>query len=249
MSDLTDFTLSEARNALTKGDFTATELTNAYLQAIDAGNERLNAYISITADKARAMAAASDAKIAKGEGGALEGIPLGIKDLYATKGVHTQACSHILDGFKPPYESTVTQNLWDDGAVMLGKLNMDEFAMGSSNENSYYGPVVNPHRLRTCVSRRIVRRVGGGGGGETVRGGDGVGYGRVDPPAGGVHRHGGAEADLRALFPLGHGGVRLVARSGRADHADCAGCGDHAALDGEFRPEGFHQRGPCGAGL
>ncbi len=92
------------------------------------------------------MAAASDAKLAKGEGGALEGVPLGIKDLFATEGVHTQACSHVLDGFKPRYESTVTSNLWADGAVMLGKLNMDEFAMGSSNETSYYGPVVNPWR-------------------------------------------------------------------------------------------------------
>ena len=92
------------------------------------------------------MAAASDEKLAKGQGGALEGIPLGIKDLFATEGVHSQACSHVLDGFKPRYESTVTSNLWADGAVMLGKLNMDEFAMGSSNETSYYGPVVNPWR-------------------------------------------------------------------------------------------------------
>ena len=90
------------------------------------------------------MAAASDAKIAKGDAGPLEGLPLGIKDLYATKGVHTQACSHILDGFKPAYESHVTANLWRDGAVMLGKLNMDEFAMGSSNETSFYGPVASP---------------------------------------------------------------------------------------------------------
>ena len=94
------------------------------------------------------MAKASDDRIAKGEAGALEGIPLGIKDLFATEGEHTQACSHILDGFKPRYESTVTQNLWNDGAVMLGKLNMDEFAMGSSNETSYYGPVINPWRAR-----------------------------------------------------------------------------------------------------
>ena len=92
------------------------------------------------------MAKASDARIAEGKAGALEGIPLGVKDLFATKGIHTQACSHILDGFKPEYESTVTANLWADGAVMLGKLNMDEFAMGSSNESSYYGPVKNPWR-------------------------------------------------------------------------------------------------------
>ena len=90
------------------------------------------------------MAAASDARLAEGEGGPLEGLPIGVKDLYATEGVHTQACSHILDGFKPTYESTVTANLWRDGAVMLGKLNMDEFAMGSSNETSYYGPVASP---------------------------------------------------------------------------------------------------------
>jgi aspartyl-tRNA(Asn)/glutamyl-tRNA(Gln) amidotransferase subunit A len=102
--------------------------------------------VTVTGDKARDMAKASDARRAAGTVGALEGIPLGIKDLFGTEGVHTQACSHVLDGFKPRYESTVTANLWADGAVMLGKLNMDEFAMGSSNETSYYGPVVNPWR-------------------------------------------------------------------------------------------------------
>jgi aspartyl-tRNA(Asn)/glutamyl-tRNA(Gln) amidotransferase subunit A len=100
--------------------------------------------VTVTGDKAREMAKASDARRAAGTVGALEGIPLGIKDLFGTEGVHTQACSHVLDGFKPRYESTVTANLWADGAVMLGKLNMDEFAMGSSNETSYYGPVINP---------------------------------------------------------------------------------------------------------
>jgi aspartyl-tRNA(Asn)/glutamyl-tRNA(Gln) amidotransferase subunit A len=106
----------------------------------------LNAYVVETPDKALAMAKVSDDKLARGEGGALEGIPLGIKDLFATKGVHTQACSHVLDGFKPTYDSTVAANLFRDGAVMLGKLNMDEFAMGSSNETSYYGGVTNPWR-------------------------------------------------------------------------------------------------------
>jgi aspartyl-tRNA(Asn)/glutamyl-tRNA(Gln) amidotransferase subunit A len=124
----------------------AVELTDAYLGAIDAANDAFNAYVAVTHDKARDMAKASDAKLAAGKAGALEGIPLGIKDLFATEGVHTQACSHVLDGFKPRYESTVTANLWADGAVMLGKLNMDEFAMGSSNETSYYGPVKNPWR-------------------------------------------------------------------------------------------------------
>ena len=145
MTSLTNLTIAEARVKLKAREFSALELTDSYISAIDKA-KILNAYVAETPDQARAMAKASDARLAKGEGGALEGIPLGIKDLFATKGVHTQACSHILDGFKPGYESTVTQNLWDAGAVMLGKLNMDEFAMGSSNETSYYGGVTNPWR-------------------------------------------------------------------------------------------------------
>src|SRR5690606_10285970 len=148
MSDLTKLTIAEARRKLRAKEIKATEITDAYLAAINRANPVINAYIAVTPEKARDMAKASDAKLSKGEGGALEGIPLGIKDLFATEGVHTQACSHVLDGFKPRYESTVTANLWADGAVMLGKLNMDEFAMGSSNETSHYGPVVNPWRAR-----------------------------------------------------------------------------------------------------
>ena len=152
MSDLTHLTIAEARARLRGKEISATELTEAYLSAIDAFNPAFNAYVAVTHDKARAMAKASDARLAggeaKGEIRALEGIPLGIKDLFGTEGVHTQAASHILDGFKPRYESTVTANLWADGAVMLGKLNMDEFAMGSSNETSYYGPVKNPWRAK-----------------------------------------------------------------------------------------------------
>jgi aspartyl-tRNA(Asn)/glutamyl-tRNA(Gln) amidotransferase subunit A len=146
MTELTRLTIAEARTKLRAKDFTSAELTDAYLAAIDAANGELNAYVKVTPDKARAMARASDAKLASGNGGDLEGIPLGIKDLFGTEGVHTQAASHILDGFEPRYESTVTANLWADGAVMLGKLNMDEFAMGSSNETSHYGPVKNPWR-------------------------------------------------------------------------------------------------------
>lgn len=146
MTDLTSLTIAEARECLTKREIKATELTEAYLGAIDAANDKINAYVAITADAARNRAAESDARLARGEGRALEGIPLGIKDLFATCDAHTQACSHILDGFRPRYESTVTANLWADGAVMLGKLNMDEFAMGSSNETSCYGPVINPWR-------------------------------------------------------------------------------------------------------
>ncbi len=145
MSELTALTIAEARDKLKAKAFTATELTEAYIAAIESANDKLNAYVAVTPEKAREMAKASDARIAEGKAGALEGIPLGVKDLFATKGIHTQACSHILDGFKPEYESTVTANLWADGAVMLGKLNMDEFAMGSS-KCSYYGPVKNPWR-------------------------------------------------------------------------------------------------------
>ncbi len=148
MSDLIKFSLRATRDGLKNKDFSALEVTDAYLSAIDAANPKINAYVSIEAEQARAMAKQSDAQLAKGQGGTLEGVPLGIKDLFATKGTHTQAGSHILDGFKPEYESFVTNNLWADGAVMLGKLNMDEFAMGSSNETSYYGAVVNPWRAK-----------------------------------------------------------------------------------------------------
>ena len=145
MSELTGLTIAQARDELNSKGCSSKELTEAYVSAMEQARI-LNAYVVETPDVAFDMAKASDDRIAKGEQGALEGIPLGIKDLFATKGVHTQACSHILDGFKPTYNSTVTQNLFDDGAVMLGKLNMDEFAMGSSNETSYYGNVINPWR-------------------------------------------------------------------------------------------------------
>jgi len=161
MSSLTSLTIASAREGLRKKEFSALELTEAYIAAIEQARI-LNAYIVETPDKAREMAKTSDAKLAKGGGGALEGIPLGIKDLYATKGVHTQACSHILDGFKPTYESTVTANLWRDGAVMLGKLNMDEFAMGSSNETSYYGNVINPWRRKNSNAALVPGGSSGG---------------------------------------------------------------------------------------
>src|SRR3954463_7483068 len=147
MTDLTSLTIAEARDGLAKKSFTSRELTDAHLAAMEAARS-LNAFILETPDKAREMAQAADAKIAKGDGGPLAGIPLGIKDLFATKDVRTTACSKILDGFVPTYESTITSQLWRDGAVMLGKLNNDEFAMGSSNETSCFGPVVNPWRRR-----------------------------------------------------------------------------------------------------
>lgn len=162
MSELTSLTIAEARAKLAAKEIKAVELTDAYLSAIEAANGALNAYVAVTPEIARDMAKASDARIADGKAGVLEGIPLGVKDLFATKGVHTQACSHILDGFKPEYESTVTSNLWNAGAVMLGKLNMDEFAMGSSNESSYYGPAVNPWKAKASDEKLVPGGSSGG---------------------------------------------------------------------------------------
>ena len=147
MSDLTSLTLAEARDGLRGKKFSAGEIAEAHIVAV-ARAKALNAFVLETPERAREMAAASDARIAKGEAGPLEGIPLGIKDLFATEGVRTTACSKILGNFIPPYESSVTANLWRDGAVLLGKLNNDEFAMGSSNETSCFGPVQNPWRRR-----------------------------------------------------------------------------------------------------
>ncbi|MBZ0141344.1 MAG: Asp-tRNA(Asn)/Glu-tRNA(Gln) amidotransferase subunit GatA, partial [Pseudorhodoplanes sp.] len=145
MTDLTSLTIAEARDALKRKTVSASELADAHLRAI-ARARALNAYVLETPDVARAMAEQSDRRIASGEAGPLEGIPIGVKDLFCTKGVRTTACSHILHNFVPAYESTVTARLWRDGAVMLGKTNNDEFAMGSSNETSFFGPVISPWR-------------------------------------------------------------------------------------------------------
>ena len=145
MTDLTLLTLAEARDGLASKSFTSLQLTDAHLKAMEQARA-LNAFVLETPEQARAMARAADCRIGKGEAGPLAGIPLGVKDLFATKGVRTTACSKILGNFVPTYESTVTANLWRDGAVMLGKLNNDEFAMGSSNETSCFGPVGNPWR-------------------------------------------------------------------------------------------------------
>jgi len=146
-SDPTRFTIADARDALAGKQISATELAQAHITALTAATA-LNAFITETPDRALSAAETSDARIAAGEARPLEGIPLAIKDLFCTKGVRTTAASRILDNFFPTYESTVTQNLWDAGALMLGKTNLDEFAMGSSNETSYFGPVINPWRAR-----------------------------------------------------------------------------------------------------
>ncbi|MBO0737446.1 MAG: Asp-tRNA(Asn)/Glu-tRNA(Gln) amidotransferase subunit GatA [Alphaproteobacteria bacterium] len=166
MSDgsLLALSLAEARDGLVGKSFSARELALAYNDAI-ARAEPLNAYITPTPDRALAMADAADRRLARGEGLPLDGIPIAVKDLYCTKGVLTTAASHILDGFRPPYESTVTEKLWQAGAVMLGKTNLDEFAMGSSNMTSYYGPVENPWR-RPGDNRPLVP--GGSSGGSAA---------------------------------------------------------------------------------
>ncbi|MCW2243624.1 Asp-tRNA(Asn)/Glu-tRNA(Gln) amidotransferase subunit GatA [Azospirillum canadense] len=143
MAELTHLTMAGALDGLAKKDFTAVELAEAHVKAVETIRP-LNAFITETPDKALEMAKASDARRAKGEAGPMEGLPIAVKDLFCTKGVLTTAASHILDGFKPEYESTVTSNLWRDGAVMLGKVNLDEFAMGSANITSHHGNVISP---------------------------------------------------------------------------------------------------------
>jgi aspartyl-tRNA(Asn)/glutamyl-tRNA(Gln) amidotransferase subunit A len=164
MTVLTDLTIAAAREGLATKRFSARELTAAHVAAVEAVRP-LNAFITETPELALAQAAESDARLQRGEARPLEGLPLAIKDLFCTKGVLTTAASHILDGFKPPYESTVTQNLWDAGAVMLGKLNLDEFAMGSSTTTSYYGATENPWR-RAGDNRALVP--GGSSGGSAA---------------------------------------------------------------------------------
>ncbi len=162
----TDLTLAEGLEALDKREISAVELTQSFLDAIERLNPRLNAYITVTGEAALADAAASDARRAKGEARALDGIPLGIKDLFCTEGTRTTAGSNILGGFVPPYESTVSANLKRDGAVFLGKLNLDEFAMGSSNQTSAFGPVENPWSRANDPEKRLVP--GGSSGGSAA---------------------------------------------------------------------------------
>jgi len=158
---LTDLSLAEARDKLGAREVSAQELTDAHLEAMQ-GAGALNAFVVETADRAHADAARSDERLGKGEGGLLEGIPVAIKDLFCTQGISSTAGSHILEGFLPPYESTVTANMWREGAVMLGKTNMDEFAMGSSNETSFYGPVRNPWRANGDNRDRVPGGSSGG---------------------------------------------------------------------------------------
>jgi len=142
--ELYELGLKEAATKIKNKEISSTDLTKACLERMNARNDTINAFITIAEDQALEMAERSDKRVKDGNPRLIEGVPLGIKDLFCTKGVLTTAASHILDGFVPPYESTVTGHLWDAGGVLLGKTNLDEFAMGASNETSYYGTVKNP---------------------------------------------------------------------------------------------------------
>src|ERR1051326_3589835 len=197
MTDLTALTLAQARDALRRREFSATELADAYITAA-AQARALNAYVLETPDRARAMAQAADARLQKGVGGPLEGMPLGIKDLYCTAGVRTTACSRILENFIPTYESTVTANLWRDGAVLLGKLNNDEFARGSSNETSCFDPVVSPWRRRGSEQKLVP---GGSSGGSAAAVAAGLCVGATGTDTGGSIRQPAAFCGIVGVKP------------------------------------------------
>src|SRR5690242_18877186 len=197
MSDITSFTLAQARDALASKELSAVELTEAHLSEIRA-TRALNAYVLETPEKAREMAARSDARLARGEGGALEGLPLGVKDMFCTAGVRTTACSKILENFVPTYESTVTANLWRDGAVLLGKLNNDEFAMGSSNETSCFDPVVSPWRRKGSEVKLVP---GGSSGGSAAAVAAGLCVGATGTDTGGSIRQPAAFCGIVGIKP------------------------------------------------
>jgi aspartyl-tRNA(Asn)/glutamyl-tRNA(Gln) amidotransferase subunit A len=197
MTELTALTLADARDGLRRGEFSAAELADAHLAAMEQARA-LNAYVLETPDHARTMAAAADARLAAGEARPLEGLALGIKDMFATKDVRTTACSHILDNFVPTYESTVSANLWRDGAVMLGKLNNDEFAMGSSNESSFFGPVISPWRRRGANTPLVP---GGSSGGSAAAVAAGLCLGATGTDTGGSIRQPAAFTGIVGIKP------------------------------------------------
>jgi len=220
---LTDLSLVDARARLQRREISAAELTAAHLDAIEQLNPRLNAYITVTADQARAEAAAADLARAQGEDRPLLGIPLGIKDLFCTAGIRTTAGSKILEPFVPPYESTVTANLKRDGAVFLGKTNLDEFAMGSSNMTSAYGPVESP--WTQTDNRKLVP--GGSSGGSAAA---------VSARLCLVHRHRRRQTDLWPLLPLRRRRLRLLARPPRRLRPHRGGHRHPARQHGRLRP-------------
>ena len=197
MSDLTSLTLADARDRLRRREFSATELADAHFAATEQARA-LNAYVLETPDRARAMAQAADARLKAGDARPLEGLALGVKDMFATKDVRTTAGSHILDGFRPTYESTVTAKLWRDGAVMLGKLNNDEFAMGSSNETSVFGPTISPWRRKGANTPLVP---GGSSGGSAAAVAAGLCLGATGTDTGGSIRQPAAFTGIVGIKP------------------------------------------------
>jgi aspartyl-tRNA(Asn)/glutamyl-tRNA(Gln) amidotransferase subunit A len=197
MSELTSLTLAEARDRLRRREFSAVELADAHI-AVMAQARALNAFVLETPEHARAMAQAADARLGAGEARPLEGLALGIKDMFATRDVRTTACSHILDNFLPTYESTVSSNLWRDGAVMLGKLNNDEFAMGSSNETSCFGPVISPWRRKGANTPLVP---GGSSGGSASAVAAGLCLGATGTDTGGSIRQPAAFTGIVGIKP------------------------------------------------
>src|SRR4051794_26390766 len=197
MSELTEFTLAEARDAVRTKRVSSSVLSQAFISAIEAARP-LNAFVTETPERALEMAKESDARVASGEARPLEGLPLAIKDLFCTKGVRTTAGSNILSNFVPPYESTVSQNLWDAGAVLLGKTNMDEFAMGSSNETSYFKPVINPWRARNSNQNLVP---GGSSGGSATAVAGHLCLGATGTDTGGSIRQPAAVSGIVGLKP------------------------------------------------
>lgn len=197
MSELTALTLADARGLLGRRAVSATELTRAHLDAAAAARA-LNAFVLETPEQALAMAARADLALARGDAGPLAGLPLGIKDMFATAGVRTTACSAMLADFVPAYESTVTANLWRDGAVLLGKLNNDEFAMGSSNETSHFGPVVSPWRRRGSPEALVP---GGSSGGSAAAVAAGLCVGAAGTDTGGSIRQPAALCGVVGIKP------------------------------------------------
>ena len=254
MSELTALTLGAgARRAAQEGIFRHRTRRRASSPPIEKARA-LNAFVLETPDRARDMARAGGCALGERRGRRRsKACRSASRICSAPTGMRTTACSHILDNFIPTYESTVTANLWRDGAVLLGKLNNDEFAMGSSNETSYFGPVVSPWRRRgvgrKARARRLVGRFGRGGRRQSVPRRHRHRYRRFDPPAGGVLRHRRHQADLWPLLALGHRRIRVLARSGRTLRAHRARLRHSAALDGRSRPKDTTCVDRAGAGL
>ena len=243
-----DLTISALASLLRDRKVSSEELARLFLGRIARLDPGLNAFITVDEEKALAAARAADARLARGDGAPLTGIPIAHKDLFCAKGWKTTCGSRMLADFVSPYDAHVVEQFDRAGAVLLGKTNMDEFAMGSSNENSHFGPVRNPWD-RTRVPGRKLRRLGRGGGRAPRAGGDGHRHRRLHPPARVAHRHLRHPADLRRGVALRHGRLRLVARPGRRLRQERRGPRADAERDGRLRRARLHQHRAAEGGL